>query len=121
MNDKIIRIQNSNLLSLYSSSRLIWISILIRLNKLYAAINERCNVFFQCDMAKATKIFFDMMHENTTKVMLFGDACPNVTGPLAQISKWWNMSQVSRKIYVLARVECVDNFDYVWNYIIQNT
>ena len=45
-------------------------------------------------MAKATKIFFDMMHENTTKVMLFGDACPNVTGPLAQISKWWNMSQV---------------------------
>ncbi|CAG2254551.1 GABBR [Mytilus edulis] len=49
----------------------------------------------QCDMAKATKIFFDMMHENTTKVMLFGDACPNVTGPLAQISKWWNMSQLS--------------------------
>jgi hypothetical protein len=35
-------------------------------------------------MAKATKIFFDMMHENTTKVMLFGDACPNVTGPLAR-------------------------------------
>ncbi|CAC5408731.1 GABBR [Mytilus coruscus] len=49
----------------------------------------------QCDMAKATKIFFDMMHENTSKVMLFGDACPNVTGPLAQISKWWNMSQLS--------------------------
>lgn len=59
---------------------------------------------FQCDMAKATKIFFDMMHENTTKVMLFGDACPNVTGPLAQISKWWNMSQVSRKIYVLSSI-----------------
>lgn len=50
-------------------------------------------------MAKATKIFFDMMHENTTKVMLFGDACPNVTGPLAQISKWWNMSQVRLSIH----------------------
>ncbi|XP_033752065.1 LOW QUALITY PROTEIN: gamma-aminobutyric acid type B receptor subunit 2-like [Pecten maximus] len=49
----------------------------------------------ECDMAKATKIFFDMMDENTTKVMLFGDACSNVTGPMAQISKWWNMWQLS--------------------------
>lgn len=45
-------------------------------------------------MAKATKLFFDMMDENTTKVMLFGDACSNVTGPLAMISECWGMWQV---------------------------
>ncbi|GAB1598328.1 uncharacterized protein LOC115214515 [Argonauta hians] len=49
----------------------------------------------KCDMAVATRLFFDMMHENTTKIILFGDACFNVTGPMVQISKWWNMTQLS--------------------------
>ncbi|KAK0040196.1 gamma-aminobutyric acid type B receptor subunit 2, partial [Biomphalaria pfeifferi] len=48
----------------------------------------------QCDMAVATKAFFDMMADNgTTTAMLFGDACYNVTGPMVQIAHQWGMFQ----------------------------
>ncbi|XP_067655790.1 gamma-aminobutyric acid type B receptor subunit 2-like [Haliotis asinina] len=50
----------------------------------------------KCDMAMATRVFFDMMDDhNSTKVILFGDACFQVTGPISQISKYWNMFQLS--------------------------
>lgn len=45
-------------------------------------------------MAVATKLLFDTLHDRKDNAMLFGDACFEVTGPMAQISKWWNMSQV---------------------------
>ncbi|KAH3888240.1 hypothetical protein DPMN_012272, partial [Dreissena polymorpha] len=46
----------------------------------------------KCDMAVATKFFFDMVDSNTTMVLLFGDACSTVSGPIAEISKEWNVS-----------------------------
>ncbi|RUS81651.1 hypothetical protein EGW08_010568 [Elysia chlorotica] len=49
-----------------------------------------------CDMAVATRAFFDMMAESqTTTAMLFGDACYNVTGPMVQIAHQWDMFQLS--------------------------
>ncbi|ELT87875.1 hypothetical protein CAPTEDRAFT_222380 [Capitella teleta] len=46
-------------------------------------------------MAVGTKLFFDMMHEPPAKVMLFGDACSEVTTPIAESAKWWNIWQLS--------------------------
>lgn len=46
-------------------------------------------------MAVATKFFFDMVDSNHTMVMVFGDACSSVSGPIAEISKEWNVSLVS--------------------------
>ncbi|XP_041367039.1 gamma-aminobutyric acid type B receptor subunit 2-like [Gigantopelta aegis] len=64
-----------------------------------AMFNHRSAILgFQtrCDMAMATRVFFDMMDDrNSTKVILFGDACFKVTGPISQISKWWHMFQLS--------------------------
>ncbi|KAI0215382.1 Gamma-aminobutyric acid type B receptor subunit 2 [Lamellibrachia satsuma] len=48
-----------------------------------------------CDMAVGTKLFFDMMHDPPTKIMLFGDACSHVTAPIAESSVWWNIWQLS--------------------------
>ncbi|XP_052799054.1 gamma-aminobutyric acid type B receptor subunit 2-like [Mya arenaria] len=45
----------------------------------------------QCDMAVATKFFFDLVASNSTVVMVFGDACSAVSGPIAEISKEWNV------------------------------
>jgi len=41
------------------------------------------------------KVFFDMMHEPPSKVMLFGDACSKVTDPIAKASKYWKIVQLS--------------------------
>ncbi|XP_059157724.1 gamma-aminobutyric acid type B receptor subunit 2-like [Physella acuta] len=50
----------------------------------------------RCDMAVATRAFFDMMADSrTVTAMLFGDACYNVTGPIVQIAHQWNMFQLS--------------------------
>lgn len=50
----------------------------------------------QCDMAVATKAFFDLTYDNaTTDAILFGDACYSVTGPMAEISREWGMFQVN--------------------------
>jgi len=51
-------------------------------------------ILLQCDMAVATKFFFDMVDSNHTMVMVFGDACSSVSGPIAEISKEWNVSLV---------------------------
>ncbi|CAH1785979.1 unnamed protein product [Owenia fusiformis] len=48
----------------------------------------------QCDMAVGTKLLFDMFHKSPP-VMLFGGACPQVTGPLAQTTVPWEMAQLS--------------------------
>ena len=45
-------------------------------------------------MAVGTKLFFDMMHEQPSKVMLFGDACTQVTAPIAESAIWWKIAQV---------------------------
>ncbi|WAR01608.1 GABR2-like protein [Mya arenaria] len=45
----------------------------------------------QCDMAVATKFFFDLVASNSIVVMVFGDACSAVSGPIAEISKEWNV------------------------------
>ncbi|KAL4225226.1 Gamma-aminobutyric acid type B receptor subunit 1 [Mactra antiquata] len=50
----------------------------------------------ECDMAVATKFFFDMVDSDNTLVMVFGDACSTVSGPIAEISKEWNVSLVSK-------------------------
>ncbi|XP_025087518.1 gamma-aminobutyric acid type B receptor subunit 2-like isoform X2 [Pomacea canaliculata] len=50
----------------------------------------------KCDMAVATKAFFDLTYDNaTTDAILFGDACYSVTGPMAEISREWGMFQLS--------------------------
>ena len=47
-------------------------------------------------MAVATKAFFDMTYDKrTTEAILFGDACYNVSGPMAEISREWGMFQVT--------------------------
>ena len=51
-------------------------------------------ISFQCDMAVGTKLFFDMMHSQPPKVMLFGGTCSQVTAPLAESSIWWDIWQV---------------------------
>ena len=56
---------------------------------------KRIDLLFQCDMAVGTKLFFDMMHKDPPKVMLFGGACTQVTAPLAESSRWWDIWQVS--------------------------
>ena len=61
---------------------------------------------FQCDMAVATKFFFDMVDSNNTMVMVFGDACSSVSGPIAEISKEWNVWLVSTFHFIL----------YLWLY-----
>ena len=45
-------------------------------------------------MAVGTKLFFDMMHRPPEKVLLFGDACSEVTTALAESSPYWNITQV---------------------------
>ena len=47
-------------------------------------------------MAVGTKLFFDMMHLDPPKVMLFGGACSHVTAPIAESAKWWNIGQVGQ-------------------------
>ena len=54
-------------------------------------------------MAVGSKLFFDMMHSQPPKVMLFGGACSQVTAPLAESSIWWNIWQVSYTVYVFFR------------------
>ncbi|XP_064634333.1 gamma-aminobutyric acid type B receptor subunit 2-like [Lineus longissimus] len=49
----------------------------------------------KCDMAYGTKQFFNLMHNIPPKVMLFGPACSGVTGPIAEMSRWWNIRQLS--------------------------
>ncbi len=46
-------------------------------------------------MAVGTKLFFDMMHEPPDKILLFGDACTQVTAPIAESTKFWDIWQVS--------------------------
>jgi hypothetical protein len=36
-----------------------------------------------------------MVDSNNTMVMVFGDACSSVSGPIAEISKEWNVWLVS--------------------------
>ena len=51
-------------------------------------------------MAVATKFFFDMVDSNSTMVMVFGDACSAVSGPIAEISKEWNVWLVCKYIII---------------------
>ncbi len=51
-------------------------------------------MYFQCDMAVGSKLFFDMMHDAPPKLMLFGGACSQVTAPIAESSPYWNITQV---------------------------
>ncbi|XP_013415617.1 gamma-aminobutyric acid type B receptor subunit 2 [Lingula anatina] len=48
-------------------------------------------------MAIGTKFFFDMLNNETLTpmVILFGDACSQVTAPLAETAKFWKMLQIS--------------------------
>ncbi|XP_034937802.1 gamma-aminobutyric acid type B receptor subunit 2-like, partial [Chelonus insularis] len=48
-----------------------------------------------CNAAVGVKAFFDMMHGGPHKVMLFGDACTQVTDPIAKASKHWRLTQLS--------------------------
>ncbi len=57
--------------------------------------DKEYSLYFQCDMAVGTKLFFDMMHKDPPKVMLFGGACTQVTAPLAESTTWWDIWQVS--------------------------
>ena len=54
-------------------------------------------------MAVATKFFFDMVDSNSTMVMVFGDACSAVSGPIAEISKEWDVWLVSDTLYFVSR------------------
>lgn len=49
----------------------------------------------QCSASDGMKAFFDMMHEAPLKYMLFGDACTQVTDPIAKASRYWKVAQLS--------------------------
>ncbi|XP_053206531.1 gamma-aminobutyric acid type B receptor subunit 2-like isoform X2 [Panonychus citri] len=49
----------------------------------------------ECDPAVGMKAFFDMIHGDPKKLILFGDACTSVTDPIAKASKFFNLIQLS--------------------------
>ncbi|CAB3378686.1 Hypothetical predicted protein [Cloeon dipterum] len=49
----------------------------------------------KCNAAVGVKAFFDMMHDEPHKLMLFGAACTQVTDPIAKASKHWRITQLS--------------------------
>lgn len=61
---------------------------------------------FQCNPAVGMKVFFDLIHQDPKKLMLFGAACTWVTDPIAKASKFFNLIQV-RKFHrnVLSYIE----------------
>ena len=61
--------------------------------------NNFCCCRFQCDAAYGMKAFFRMLDEEPAKIILFGDACPVVTDPIAKASKFFHLIQVRRLIY----------------------
>ncbi|ODM95362.1 Gamma-aminobutyric acid type B receptor subunit 1 [Orchesella cincta] len=48
-----------------------------------------------CSASDGMKAFFDMMHDTPLKYMLFGDACTQVTDPIAKASRYWKVAQLS--------------------------
>ncbi|XP_054162297.1 gamma-aminobutyric acid type B receptor subunit 2-like [Oppia nitens] len=49
----------------------------------------------KCDAAQGMKEFFNMLYFPPIKVLLFGDACPVVTDPIAKASKFFNLIQLT--------------------------
>ena len=50
----------------------------------------------QCDAALGIKAFLDMLYKKPGKrLMVFGSACTEVTGPIAQASQFLHLAQVS--------------------------
>ena len=60
-------------------------------------------------MAIGTKLFFDMMHLDPPKVMLFGGSCSHVTAPIAESAKWWDISQVSEACFPVSALTGAPN------------
>ena len=48
----------------------------------------------QCNPGVGLKAFFDMVHLNPKKLVLFGAACSPVTDQIAKAAKHWNLVQV---------------------------
>ena len=44
------------------------------------------------------KSLFDVVHGAPRKVILFGDACSNVTETIAKAARHWNLVQVYNKL-----------------------
>ncbi|XKL64497.1 hypothetical protein PGB90_004583 [Kerria lacca] len=49
----------------------------------------------ECSAVTGLKAFFDMMHEQPHKLMLFGAASTQVTDPIAKATRHWHITQVS--------------------------
>uniref|UniRef100_A0AAN0LJ33 Gamma-aminobutyric acid type B receptor n=1 Tax=Polyphagotarsonemus latus TaxID=1204166 RepID=A0AAN0LJ33_9ACAR len=49
----------------------------------------------ECNAAVGMKIFFDMIFAAPKKYILFGDACPTVTDPIAKASRFFHLIQLS--------------------------
>ena len=49
---------------------------------------------FQCNPGVGLKSLFDVVHGAPRKVILFGDACSNVTETIAKAARHWNLVQV---------------------------
>ena len=52
-------------------------------------------LYFQCNPGVGLKAFFDMVHIDPKKLILFGAACSPVTDQIAKAAKHWNLVQVS--------------------------
>ena len=52
-------------------------------------------LFLQCNPGVGLKAFFDMVHLNPKKLVLFGAACSPVTDQIAKAARHWNLVQVS--------------------------
>ncbi len=50
---------------------------------------------FKCNPGVGLKAFFDMVHLNPKKLILFGGACSPVTDQIAKAAKHWNLVQVN--------------------------
>ena len=62
-------------------------------------ITINASVVFQCDAAHGMKTFFRMLDEEPVKIILFGDACPAVTDPIAKAIKFFHLIQVSPRCF----------------------
>ena len=50
--------------------------------------------FLQCDHTVALKSFFDMILNEPTKLAIVGGGCSVATEPVAEISHYYNITQV---------------------------
>ena len=65
------------------------------------------NIASQCTRTNSLEAFFeDFVSSSTPKIALVGCGCSPATEPVAEISHYWNISQVSYVYYAQSQINC---------------